>query len=790
MATKRPSRRERIEASHTSLDNLLGWQTAEAVEPTRAKGRVVRGGIIATIASALFASAMALPFIGASAITINQAADYWAQMPTTLPDVPVPTRSVMLAADGTQIAQFYSENRVEVTSDEVPQVMKDAVVAIEDSRFYDHHGVDFRGIARAAVTNLLTDSTQGGSTLTQQYVKNRLASAAEDDKTRQEVTSRTSYLRKLREARLAIELEKRWSKDQILLGYLNIAYYGDGAYGIGTAARHYFNTSVSDLTTAQAALLAGLVQNPTGYDPTNHKDAARTRRDIVLTRMHDLDYLSDRAYRHAMREPVRLDLTEAHSGCYTSRYPFFCQWVKTRIESDPVFGRTQAQRNERLFRGGMVIRTTLDPVAQDIAQDAVDEALGRKNRVAAAAVTVEPGTGNIVAFAVNRTFGVGKPGTFDKTEVVLPAVQGMQPGSNFKPFTLAAALERGYDPATTWTAPDVYRPAGMNYPGDGFVNSAVGDAGTLNAAQALWRSSNTWFVHLEEQVGVLNVASMAERLGITSLPRTGPTAITARDASLTLGAYEVSPLEMAGAYATFAAHGVHCTPVGITSITGPGPDTDNGAADVDVAVPDADCHEAIPASVADTVADIMQGTIDGPDPYRTGADETIGRPAAGKTGTTQSNAAVWFSGYTPQYATSVWVGDPRGGFAHPLQNFTAYGQTIAKAYGGTVAGPIWKAVMLGLHRHLPVEQFTKPTTTVSTGTVTPDVRGLTLDAAYRALSDAGFEVVLSDDTANDDKVLGPDLVASTNPAGGTFLGLATEVTITMTAGSDARVRLP
>lgn len=730
----------------------------------------------------MFVAVLALPFVGAGTLTAHQMSAFVDSLPTDLPDVPEPTRSVILAADGTRIAQFYSEDRFNVKIDDVPDVMKDAVVAIEDARFYEHNGIDLRGIARAAVSNLLTDGgTQGGSTLTQQYVKNRLASAAEDDETRAEVTSRTSYMRKIREAKLATHLERKWSKEDILLGYLNISYFGDGAYGIGAAARHYFNKEVSDLSLAEAALLAGVVKNPTAYDPTNDKAAAKQRRNIVLSRMRDLDYITAKQYRRASRAPVRLDVTKSQNGCHSSRYPFYCQWVRSQLENDPAFGKTKAQRNERLFRGGLVIQTALDPERQAVAQAAVDKALGRDNRVASVAVVVEPGTGKVVAMAQNRGFGTSQPGHFDKTEIVLATTAAMQPGSAFKPITLAAALEQGFDPSTTMYAPYAYTPTNQAAPNGGFKNSTTSGTGNLNAYQAIARSSNTWFIKLQEQVGVLGVADMAQRLGITSIPRTGNRAITERDASLTLGAYEVSPVELAGAYAALAAHGVHCTPHPIVSMKGP-----DGVMDV----PDPRCHQAIPESVADTVAATMQGTITGNDPGRTGKAQAFGRPAAGKTGTTQNNAAVWFSGFTPQYATSVWVGDPRGGFRYPLRGFTAYGSYVAKAYGGAVAGPIWKEVMAGIHDGVEVEPFMPPATTVSTGTVVPDVRGLSVDQAYRALTDAGYKVTVAKRAAAPDPLLPVDRVAATTPSAGSVLGLTGEVTVTLTAGSDLRLRLP
>lgn len=785
-ARKQPSRRSRrkeaFEASHVGLDDVLGWgATTDDPAPVVKKGRTIVKAIAISAFMGVLVALVPVPFIGAASITMREVQDAWDHMDTDLPTQSLPQRSVIKAADGTKIAEFFSENRVPVSLDDVPQVMQDALLAIEDSRYYDHAGVDVRGTLRALASNLVNDSTQGGSTITQQYVKQVLADAATSQAELDAVTSRTSYMRKLREARYAIALEDRLTKDQILEGYLNIAYFGDGAYGVGTAAKHYFNKDVADLNLTEAALLAGIVRNPSGYDPTDNLTAATQRRNVVLARMRDLDYITPTQQAKARAKKVRLNVTTAANGCHTSKYPFFCQYVKQQLENDPVFGDTAEARQQRLYRGGMTITTTLDPAKQDAAQQAVDNGMGRNNRVATSAVVVEPGTGKVASMVVNRTFGKAIPGRYDRTEMLLPTLPVYQPGSNFKPITLAAALERGFDPATKMSAPPVYAPSGMNYPSSGFTNSGSSTSGTFNAAQAIWRSSNTWFVKLEEQVGVLNVATMAQRLGITSLPTSGPRAITPRDASLTLGAYEVSPMELAGVYATFAARGVHCTPIVIDSITDATGNT--------VAVPDANCHEAIPASVADTIATIMAGTINGPDPYRTGKDMAFGRVAAGKTGTTQNNAAVWFSGFTPQYATSVVAMDPRGGFRYPLQGVYANGTYIARGYGSLISGPIWRNIMADIHDGLPKKAFPPPGAITGYSHTAPDVRGLTLEQAYQVLTNAGYEVALADKRGPKDPLLVADRVYSTTPAAGALVGMGTTVTITMTAGSDLHVTL-
>jgi membrane peptidoglycan carboxypeptidase len=275
---------------------------------------------------------------------------------------------------------------------------------------------------------------------------------------------------------------------------------------------------------------------------------------------------------------------------------------------------------------------------------------------------------------------------------------------------------------------------------------------------------------------------MAERLGITSLPRSGSHRITKRDASLTLGTYEVSPLEMATVYATFASGGIECKPVGVLSMT-----DRSGKA---IPVPSAQCHRAISSYVADSVTQVMRAVFSS---YGTGAGLDLGaRPVAGKTGTTNDSAATWFSGFTPQYAVSVWVGDPRGGQKYPLHNIEAYGQQIGKVYGRSVAGPVWQETMRGLHEGLRIKQFESPAASALAGLLppVPDVRGLTRDAAVTALLDAGFRVHISGKTAPSNPNLPPDQVAGQTPTAGTLAAYESEVTLTLTAGSQTNVAIP
>lgn len=767
-------------SQNATLDRILG--SAPEAEPGLTRltfGRATSALLAATVVLGLAGAGIAAPAVVTSGAALKAGAEFYNDLPTELPAQPLPQRSVILAADGTKIAEFYSENRVLVRLPQVATIAQKAILAIEDSRFYTHNGMDLRGTARALLKTSTGSAREGGSTLTQQYVKNVLLNDAQNQDDRAAATA-VSLERKLREARLSISLEKRLTKNQILEGYLNIAYFGDGAYGIGTAAQHYFSVSAAKLTLPQAAMIAGLVQNPAGYDPTLHPVAAKSRRNMVLARMRDLGDITVAQAATAQNSPLKLKIKEPPNGCTASRYPFYCQWVRNTLASNPTFGKTAKAREDFLFRGGLTIHTALDPRIQDAAQDVVDNALGRDNRVAAGVAVIKPGTGHVVAMVQNRTFGAGKPET---TQIILPAQKAFQPGSTFKAVTLATALENGVPQTATLNAPGVYRPPGLKFPGQGFTNSASWDNGDLTLAQATARSSNTFFVHLEQQQGVLNVADMANRLGM-ALPRKGPTAITAMDASLTLGTYEVSPLEMATVYATFAAHGVSCAPTAITSITGP-----TGAP---APSPDPRCHQAISPGVADTVTALLQGVVDGPDPYRTGRGLSIGRPVAGKTGTTDNSSAVWFNGYTPQYETAVWLGDPRGGFRYPLSSVRLYGRTISSVAGSTAAGPIWTDIMKAIHQNLPVSGFTPLNANQFNGiaNLIPDVRGLGRDKAIQTLQEAGYDVTIAKAMAAQDNLAPPNHVAGQAPAGGTTSLPTGTVTLSLTADSDVGIRVP
>ena len=716
--------------------------------------------VLVSVVSGVLVAGLALPVVGSVGLVARTASDSYQAIPDVLMPPPLPQQSILLAADGSRLATFYDENRIVVDIDAIDPQLQKAVVAVEDSRFYEHDGVDLRGTLRALATNSQSGQIQqGGSTLTMQYVKNVLVTAASTEEDRQAAREQ-SISRKLREWRLATGLEKRWTKQQILEGYLNIAYFGAGAYGAEAASRRYFGTSAAELTLPQAALLAGIVQQPVAFDPLRNPKSAQARRDVVLQRMLDQGYITTAEYGAAVATPVTKTLKpkRLRNGCSETYAPYFCDYVYQVILNDPAFGETPEVRETLLKAGGLVIRTTLDPKIQRETQRAVDAAIPRRDpsKKVAAAVFVEPGTGAILAMAQNRNYGVEKKRGVTSINYLVDkkynGTIGLQAGSTFKAFTLIAALEKGLPVSERISAPSsrVFEAGSfLNCKGKSALNESypVGNStssGTFDMRQATAYSVNTYFVELERRAGLCETVQAAEALGVRTATGQRPPQV----ASFTLGTPVVSPLTMAEAYATLAASGRHCDSRAILSM--------KNREGTSLQVPPKRCEQVIDSAVADGVTSLLAGVIDGPFPGRTGEPMSIGRPAAGKTGTTQDNAAVWFCGYTRELAGAVWVGDQRSGQKYPLRNITINGTYYSVVYGRTFPGPIWKRVMTAALKGVPPSSFPAIDPSVVKGVTVriPNLYGLQPLAAAAQLQSLGLTATLS-----------PNQVASNAPQG-------------------------
>jgi membrane peptidoglycan carboxypeptidase len=674
--------------------------------------RLVALAAVAVLAGVVVAG-MILPFVGPAGLVARDSIASFEELPRDFREPALPVRTQVYAADGTRMATVFTENRKEVPLNKIAPIMQKAVVAIEDSRFYEHNGFDPRGFARAAVTNITTgEVAQGGSTLTMQYVKNVLLTAARDEEA-QAAAREDTISRKLREIRYAMALEKRLTKDEILNRYLNISYYGARAYGVEAASQRYFSKRAKDLNLVEAATLAGIVQQPSRFDPTRNPRQAQDRRDVVLNRMAELGYITVDEAREAKAMDVEdyLKPRILYNGCTTSFAPYFCDYAVRKVTQMRALGSSPEKRAEAWREGGYKVYTTLNVKAQEGADKAVNGFVPPKDpsKKALTVAMVEPGTGNIQAMAQNRVWGTGNPEkkwwqtTYNYSVAAEDGGgQGAAAGSTFKLFTAIAALEQGLSPFTVINSPPTKAFTGfvdcdnrlMTGTGSGGIEPYTVSNSTSSGNFDLFRgaaySVNTFFVELEKRAGVCQTVDAAKRLGIRhatgeELGELLPSGATAEVASFTLGSTEVTPLMMANAYATVSAHGVYCEPRVITKIV------DRTGKSLPVPAPK--CNQAVKRNVADGVAGVFTNVVDGNIPGRTGGAMSIGRDTTGKTGTINDNAAVWFVGSTPDMAAAVMLYDPRSAQRNPLRNITINGRYYPQVFGSSIPGPTWKAAM-------------------------------------------------------------------------------------------------
>ncbi|MEV4297174.1 transglycosylase domain-containing protein [Microbispora rosea] len=689
-------------------------------------GRAVLALGMCGAAGGTLVAGLVMPFVGGAGLAARSAASTLTYLPTPLREEPLPEVTRLLDRNGHQIAQFYYQNRQSVPLSAVAPVMRQAIVAIEDARFYEHGGLDLKGTLRAFVTNTRAGGIrQGGSSISQQLVKNIMLTQAESEQERAQALVR-SFRRKLDELRYALALERKYTKDQILERYLNIAYFGAGAFGVQAAAKRFFGVDAASLTLTQAATLAGAVRTPYDTDPSlgdEHRDRLRTRRDLVLGRMAELGMIGKDAARTATAEPLALRLSPEPGGCAGSAHPFFCVYVEREVLTNPAFGYSRADRERRLQRGGLTIWTTIDPVAQRAAERAIHARVGARDNQVASETMIEPGTGHIRAMAVSKRYGrnphdrdLGPSTTYNlAADTAHGGGLGLQAGSTFKVFTLATALKQGMRFGDGFSIPGAYVPSygyrdcsgkSVNDPNTVIHNAGgEGGGGPLSLEMGTWQSVNIFYMRLEREVGLCDVVQTARSLGIKRADGTPLHEVP----TFTLGANEMDPTTVAAAYAAFAARGRYCRPMAVTAVV----ERDGTRTETPPA-----CVTALEPAVADAVSHVLTGVFT----KGTMRGQSIGRPVAGKTGTNNGYTSAWFAGYTPALAAAVSVGDIRGSYRYPLTGVTIGGRYYGAVQGASLPGPIWVDSMRAALRDTPAYGFVPPDMTRFGGGFTPGLK--------------------------------------------------------------------
>ncbi|MEO7837303.1 MAG: transglycosylase domain-containing protein [Acidimicrobiales bacterium] len=677
------------------------------------------------ITAAFVAVAAAMPVVVVVTIVV---ALFNLPVPDSLP-VPRPPGGSQISrvfdVNGEEIGQFseFEQNRPVKKSD-IPKQLKQAVIAAEDRNFYSHGGLDLRGTLRALIADARgLEYKQGGSTITQQYVK--LAYTG----------GQRTLSRKVREAILASQLSNKVAKEEILFKYLSSIYLGEGAYGVGAASETYFKKPVSELTLSESALLAGLIPAPSRYEPRANAGQAESRRVRVLDKMLELGFISRAEHDDAARQRIRMatsvpvatgtaPMVHPAQQAFT-KYPYFVDYVRRYLEKK--YGR------DAVYRGGLEVRTTIDPRLQGLAEESVKTALeGTQAPLEMALVSVEPQTGFVKSLVGGRDFAaqdgqvnlaLGKcnfpsPQVRDnvdveatcwnpKTTAVDGGGTGRQPGSSWKPFVLAAAFKKGISDTKVYRAPSQFRiPNCTGDKGCVIENFEGSSGGSATLREATAKSYNTVYAQVILQVGVPEVAEMAKNLGITSAWVANP---QVHGPSYALGAQEVSPLDMASAFGTFATGGLRQEPTPVLWIKAP-----NGKFVEDNR--ERRPRRVVEEIIADNVTDVLRGVITG----GTGTRADIGRPAAGKTGTSQEYANAWFVGFTPQLSTSVWIGDKTGN--KPLRNIKG----LERVTGGSIPAETWKGYMLEALKDVPPADFDVPVPLSATSTTSSTLPGQTV----------------------------------------------------------------
>ncbi len=725
---------------------------------------------------------LAIPFAGVVGIGARNVADTMDSLPAELETQELAQKTRIVDVNGDTIASLYDENRVNVPLAQISRTMIKAIVSIEDYRFYQHGALDLKGTLRALVTNQASSGTvQGGSSITQQMVKLTLLSQA-TTKAEQKAATDDTYARKVQELRYAIAFEETHSKDWILERYLNIAYFGDGVFGVQAAARHYFDKNAKDLDLRQSAMLAGLVKNPTGYDPTNSPDRALERRNVVIERMAELNVINPGRSRRTQKQKLGLHIVKQKNGCVFSAAPFFCDYVISYLMKDPALGKTTEDRKKLLYSGGLTIRTTIDQRMQKAADASVSDHVYSRDRAIGALAMIEPRTGDVRAVAQSRPMGRNRAAGETYLNYVVPQrfgdSAGFQAGSTFKAFVLATAIKQGVplsktfnaQPKMTFNQADFANcPGSPSFAGTFPIGNST-SSGVMDVYRGTRESVNTFYLQLERLTGVCAPFNLAKQMGVELTNPTGDQYGNGaeRVPTFTLGVANVSPLEMAEAYATFGGRGLHCSARPVTAILDSSGST--------VKEYGSQCTQVLPESTADAVNDVLRGVQEG-NGFGASNGLQLDQPSAAKTGTTQEGKSVWFMGYTPQLATAAMIAGANGdGTPTKLAGQVIGGDYISTASGSGFAGPMWGDAMQVIDQWLPNGGFVAPDAQDVRGVQVgvPGTAGMSLEQAQKVLADAGFTTLVSSQV---DSGYSQGLVAYTSPGAGATANSGQSVTI-------------
>ncbi|MGO3884811.1 MAG: transglycosylase domain-containing protein [Mycetocola sp.] len=781
------------------------------------------GGLLGFIglsaAAGLLVTAAVTPALAVTGMTANNAMGVFNSLPEVLKiGQPMERSNIYITKDNgdTQLlASFYDQNRQEVAWDDVSQNLKDAAVSTEDPRFYEHGGIDVAGTTRAIITTYVVgNGTQGGSSITQQYVKNVLVQDCEQHSTTQEELQQCSseattadgqsgMSRKLKEMRYAIGVEKQYSKDDILLGYLNLANFGSLNYGVETASNYYFNKSAKDVNIQEAATLIAILNSPSalridnpdgvanGKPNTKENNWAQTkdRRNYVIDNMLKEGKITADEATKAKESEIKPDITAPSTGCYTAGgSAYFCDYVQNVVKNNPAFGETAEERSATLRRGGLNIYTTLDLDLQLAAETAMKDRVSANptaiSKVGAAASTVEPGTGRVLSMVQNTKYAAGATDDPEyssvnyNTDFAYGGSSGFQVGSTYKVFTLVDWLKQGHSlnqiipnaaerNPTTWNdscnGGVIYQP--FPHPVQNFDGNYQSNVTALQATKA---SINTAYLAMAAQLDLCEIRDVAKDFGVH---RADGKELDHFPAAI-LGSNEIAPLTVAAAVAALGAEGKYCEPTAIDKIVGP-----DGK---EMALPEQDCHQAVDKDIANTANFGMQSIFQG---GGTAAGAAVsGAQVFGKTGTSDYAKASWITGGTSKAVTSLWIGAVEG-------NASMYQTYFNSGTGHITKLSMWQAIMQAAINQMGGDDFAGPSETLTRvpQTQVPDVTGLSVEDAQARLRSVGFSWAIGDAAESS---VDEGKVASTSPAAGASAATGSSVTITPSSGEPEEIKIP